>query len=492
MTRILSHEREDNREGGVDRPPRASRSSSLAPPIFIFHLPIQDGPCDDLQGSPRFHPVPAAWISRRPGKITVRGPGGSRRKTERQRRSTCLEVLVASAWTAFFLGMAFVLARLFVFSSKKGGDITRLGPQRAEVEGKAIVGNSTDASDSASASANVTDTEKIISPPILEIRIFVQEDREELSIQRSAEESGGRGGNGTNVNSGKTSSIKSPVRRTSTITQLRNRKRIGRTPSAPEDITEKAPAAMDVWTKTETLTEAPTKDSVPSNAATEDLTLADDPKKSQAMSKNLTEAPPSKDAPLIKCPPGWIGNACQNFIGCADFPCLNGGDCRDDSGIESFNCYCPTGRFGVRCESNVTKADWMRGSWGIGFRFNAGLFIEDDTNRYSVDRPYNVSALLDQLNSFPPLSRPKWVLVNLSQAGYGDMYTSPHPILTPMNFGSTPYSEMALPHVQGIDPFTVTPLSHPVYFDYSYDPPILKCDHFARIATSLQQNGYKV
>ena len=203
------------------------------------------------------------------------------------------------------------------------------------------------------------------------------------------------------------------------------------------------------------------------------------------------------DSPISgECPPGFSDPGCSTFLGCSDprgSICLNGGSCNHDNEVQYFNCHCPEGYFGVRCESTTPKSDWMRGGWGIGYRFNGGLFIEDPINQYNVDKPYNVDGLMTQLNTFPEASRPRWILINLSHPAYGDMYTSPHPILTRLNFGSTPYSQIAyFNDGSAIDPFEISSTSHPDQFDFDYDPPILKYDHFGRIATRLKEEGYKV
>ncbi len=70
-------------------------------------------------------------------------------------------------------------------------------------------------------------------------------------------------------------------------------------------------------------------------------------------------------------------------------------------------------------------AQWMSGTWGIGWRISAG------NNRHA--QRIKVNQLVEQVKTISGLS---YVLFNLSQGASGDAYTAPHSVLSKVNPGS--------------------------------------------------------
>jgi len=93
-----------------------------------------------------------------------------------------------------------------------------------------------------------------------------------------------------------------------------------------------------------------------------------------------------------------------------------------------------------------SKAAWMEGAVGVGWRFGTGQ---------SEIEAWNVTTLVNQVKTIPGVS---YVLFNLSQAAHGDQYIAPHSVLTTLNPGSTPVTR----------------------------------DLFMEAATAFQNEGYKV
>ncbi|XP_072033086.1 uncharacterized protein [Amphiura filiformis] len=57
------------------------------------------------------------------------------------------------------------------------------------------------------------------------------------------------------------------------------------------------------------------------------------------------------------CPSGWVGTRCEIVErSCTSQPCLNGGQCLDDS-LGGFSCNCAVGYTGARCEEIVPACD---------------------------------------------------------------------------------------------------------------------------------------
>jgi hypothetical protein len=75
--------------------------------------------------------------------------------------------------------------------------------------------------------------------------------------------------------------------------------------------------------------------------------------------------------------------------------------------------------------AQVSKADWMEGTVGVGWRFGTG--------QSEIDA-WNVTTLVNQVKTIPGIT---YVLFNLSEAAHGDRYIAPHSVLTTLNPGST-------------------------------------------------------
>ena len=89
--------------------------------------------------------------------------------------------------------------------------------------------------------------------------------------------------------------------------------------------------------------------------------------------------------------------------------------------------------FANSAEAQIPKADWMSGTWGMGWRINAD-------NKTNIEN-YNVSTLVSQLQAIGGV---EYVLFNLSDAAHGDAYIAPHSVLTALNPGSTPDNDRDL------------------------------------------------
>jgi len=102
-------------------------------------------------------------------------------------------------------------------------------------------------------------------------------------------------------------------------------------------------------------------------------------------------------------------------------------------------------------------ADWMKGGFGIGVRFNSGSTHPTgcDSNLQGLSSCISYNPWLPTLNSerianfvsqIISVDGVRWVTINLSQGAFGDQYMAPHSVLTNLDPGSTPPAD-------GTDPF---------------------------------------
>jgi len=52
------------------------------------------------------------------------------------------------------------------------------------------------------------------------------------------------------------------------------------------------------------------------------------------------------------CPPGYSGSRCEIRDACTPNPCMNGGNCQPTNGNIGYQCVCPPGYSGLRCETS--------------------------------------------------------------------------------------------------------------------------------------------
>jgi len=109
-----------------------------------------------------------------------------------------------------------------------------------------------------------------------------------------------------------------------------------------------------------------------------------------------------------------------------------------------------------------TKADWMKGNWGISYRIPGG-----DVN-YSGSHVANfqVNAMVEQISAIPGL---KWVQLNLTNGASGDRFIVP------------------VTEVEDINP-----LSAPNSLNDLYDPTIQGRDLFEQLALAFKAKGIRV
>ncbi|BAJ00350.1 PPC domain-containing protein [Shewanella violacea] len=86
-----------------------------------------------------------------------------------------------------------------------------------------------------------------------------------------------------------------------------------------------------------------------------------------------------------------------------------------------------------KVHATESKAVWMEGKVGVGFRINADR--KDNIENYDVD------TLVNQIKTIDGIS---YVIFNLSDAAHGDAYLAPHSILTTLNPDSTPNADRDL------------------------------------------------
>ncbi len=119
------------------------------------------------------------------------------------------------------------------------------------------------------------------------------------------------------------------------------------------------------------------------------------------------------------------------------------------------------------CLLGETRANWMEGKYGIGWRI--------DADNQALLTGYDAETMVQDVLEVPGVS---YVLFNLSDPAYGDNYLAPHSVLDAINSGLNPDTGLADP-------------------DYIDNPAGLPTpdggrDLFGELATLFQANGIKV